>query len=86
MFHQPPSMPLGLPPEPLAAATADTTTADATAATETETAPALAPFATSGGAPKTPQDYLQMGAASGWDARGARRRGIAEAFMSLFAF
>ena len=44
------------------------------------------PFAASGGAPKTPLDYLRLGAASGWDAKGARRRGIAEAFRSLFAF
>ena len=93
MFNQPPPMPLGFPPEPLAAAAAaDATMADAAAAApppgaDAETAPpALAPFAASGGAPKTPQDYLQMGAASGWDAKGARRRGIAEAFRSLFAF
>ena len=81
MYNQPPPMPFGLPPEPLAASIAtDATLEDAT---ETETA---APFAASGGAPKTPQDYLQMGAASGWDSKGARRRGIAEAFRSLFAF
>lgn len=51
-----------------------------------EPPPPPAPFAASGGAPKTPLDYLRMGAASGWDAKGARRKGIAEAFRSLFAF
>lgn len=89
MFNQPPPMPLGLPPEPItsAAAVGDATMADAAATTAatTETT-GVVPFAASGGAPKTPQDYLRMGAASGWDAKGARRRGIAEAFRSLFAF
>ena len=91
MFNQPPPMPLGLPPEPITSAAGNATMDDATAATTTESGdqqrpPASAPFAASGGAPKTPLDYLQMGAASGWDAKGARRRGIAEAFKSLFAF
>ena len=60
--------------------------ADAAATTAAATETGVVPFAASGGAPKTPQDYLRMGAASGWDAKGARRRGIAEAFRSLFAF
>lgn len=86
MFNQPPPMPPGLPPEPIQAA--DTSMADAAAAAggANEPAPRPAPFAASGGAPKTPLDYLRMGAASGWDAKGARRKGIAEAFKSLFAF
>lgn len=88
MFNQPPPMPLGLPPEPItsaAAAVGDATMADA-AATAAATETGVVPFAASGGVPKTPQDYLRMGAASGWDAKGARRRGIAEAFKTLFAF
>lgn len=85
MFNQPPPMPPGLPPEPIQAA--DTSMADAAAAGgANEPAPRPAPFAASGGAPKTPLDYLRMGAASGWDAKGARRKGITEAFKSLFAF
>lgn len=88
IFNQPPPLPLCLPTEPLAAsadaAMSDSATA-AAAGIETETA-AAAPFAASGSAPKTPLDYLQMGAASGWDARLPRRKGIAEAFKSLFAF
>ena len=89
MFNQPPPMPLGLPPEPITseAAAGDATMTDATEKAEDQQQQRHPPpFAASGGAPKTPLDYLRMGAASGWDAKGARRRGIAEAFRSLFAF
>lgn len=79
-------MPLGPPPpEPMEVASAAAGAASNRQGDGTTTAVAIAPFG-GAGAPRTPADYLSMGAASGWDARQPRLRGIAEAYTTLFAF